>query len=78
MCTLGYPPEIQKLVDTFDPYRKEILSKNYSGIIRRMFTMEGSEGLSTYIPNGESNSKMNTFYRTLSWYSAAGWNATGW
>ena len=43
-----------------------------------MFTMEGSEGLSTYIPNGESNSKMNTFYRTLSWYSAAGWNATGW
>ena len=36
------------------------------------------EPLSTYIPNGESNSKMNTFYRTLSWYSAAGWNATGW
>ena len=58
-------------------YRKTT-SKNYSGIIRRMFTMEGSEGLSTYIPNGESNSKMNTFYRTLSWYSAAGWNATGW
>ena len=27
MCTLSYPPEIQKLVDTFDPYRKEILSK---------------------------------------------------
>ena len=27
MCILGYPPEIQKLVDTFDPYRKEILSK---------------------------------------------------
>lgn len=41
-------------------YRKTT-SKNYSGIIRRMFTMEGSEGLSTYIPNGESNSKMNTF-----------------
>lgn len=32
MCTLDYPPEIQKLVDAFDPYRKEILSKNYSGI----------------------------------------------
>lgn len=58
-------------------YRKTTL-KNYSGIIRRMFTMEGSEGLSTYIPTGESNSTMNTFYRTLSWYTAAGWDGTGW
>lgn len=58
-------------------YRKTTL-KNYSGIIHRMFTMEGSEGLSTYIPTGASNSTMNTFYRTLSWYTAAGWDGTGW
>lgn len=63
--------------DNVVTYRKTTL-KNYSGIIRRMFTMEGSEGLSTYIPTGESNSTMNTFYRTLSWYTAAGWDGTGW
>lgn len=32
MCTLGYPPEIQKLVDTFDPYRKSILAKDFSTV----------------------------------------------
>lgn len=51
---------------------------NYSGIIWSMFSMEGAEGLSTYIPNGSKDSKMNTFYRTLKWYSAAGWDETGW
>lgn len=51
---------------------------NYSGIIGRMFSMTGSEGLSTCIPFGDYNSKMNTFYRTLDWYSASGWNETGW
>ena len=40
--------------------------------------MKGAEGLSTYIPNGTRNSTMNNFYRTLQWYSAAGWNETGW
>ena len=52
--------------------------KNYSGIIKQMFSMKGAEGLSTYIPNGTRNSTMNNFYRTLQWYSAAGWNETGW
>ena len=32
MCSLGYPPDIQKLIDTFDPYRKDIIEKNYSRI----------------------------------------------
>ena len=32
MCILGYPPEIQQLVDAFDPYRKDILSKNLSAV----------------------------------------------
>lgn len=56
----------------------ETTSKNYSGITRRMFSMEKAEGLSTYIPNGSHSSTMNKFYRTLQWYSAAGWNETGW
>ena len=51
--------------------------KNYSAF-KRMFSMEKAEGLSTYIPNGSYNSTMNDFYRTLQWYSAAGWNETGW
>ena len=32
MCTLGYPTEIQKLVDTFDPYREAISSKQFDRI----------------------------------------------
>lgn len=32
MCILEYPPEIQKLVDVFNPYRKDILSGNFSAI----------------------------------------------
>lgn len=58
-------------------YSKTTL-KNYSGITKNMFSMEKAEGLSTYIPNGTHSSAMNNFYRTLQWYSAAGWNETGW
>lgn len=57
-------------------YRKTTLM-NYSGILWRMFSMKNSEGLSTYIPEA-SDSKMNDFFRTLQWYSAAGWDETGW
>ena len=32
MCILGYPPEIQTLVDTFDPYRTAILEKDFSAV----------------------------------------------
>lgn len=52
-------------------------SKNFS-IRARMFSMKNANGLATYIPNGTVSSNMNTFYRTLGWYSAAGWNETGW
>lgn len=52
-------------------------SKNYS-MRASMFSMKNAEGLATYIPNGAVSSNMNTFYRTLGWYSAAGWNETGW
>lgn len=57
-------------------YRKTTLM-NYSGILWRMFSMKNSEGLSTYIPEA-SDSQMNDFFRTLQWYSAAGWDETGW
>lgn len=58
-------------------YRKTT-PKNYSGITYSMFSMEKAEGLSTYIPRGSFDSKINNFYRTLQWYSAAGWDETGW
>ena len=58
-------------------YRKTT-PKNYSGITYSMFSMEKAEGLSTYIPRGSFDSKINNFYRTLQWYSAAGWGETGW
>ena len=55
----------------------ETTSKNFSSS-GGMFSMKGAEGLSTYIPSGDLDSKMNNFYRTLQWYSAAGWDETGW
>lgn len=57
---------------------RETTTMNYSGIASRMFSMVGSEGLSTWIPFGSIDSRLNTFYHTLSWYTAAGWNETGW
>ncbi len=34
-------------------------------------------GLGTYIPQ-QGKTKNNSFYKTLSWYTAAGWDQTGW
>lgn len=58
-------------------YRKTT-PQNYSGILWRSFSMTGFEGLSTYIPYGERNSTLNNFFRTLQWYSVAGWDKNGW
>lgn len=53
--------------------------RNYSGIVRHMFSIEGSAGLSTYIPHGKYDSSVNKYYReSCSWYKAAGWQQTGW
>lgn len=50
--------------------------RNYSGYVG-MFSMEGAEGLSTYIPRSFSP-ELNSFYRTYEWYTDAGWALTGW
>ena len=34
-------------------------------------------GIGCYIPDTRY-SKWNTYFRTLQWYSAAGWDETGW
>lgn len=46
-----------------------------------VFSMEGSAGLSTYILRKyytPSEASLNTYYQSLKWYSAAGWDKTGW
>ncbi|RHJ90782.1 clostripain-related cysteine peptidase [Parabacteroides bouchesdurhonensis] len=52
--------------------------KNFSGLIKGLFTMdENAGGLSTYIPRSYSSS-LNEAYRANAWYQAAGWPQTGW
>lgn len=52
--------------------------KNYSSSVGS-FSMEGSQGLSIYIPRGKYDSNQNKYYReSVQWYTAAGWNETGW
>lgn len=43
------------------------------------FSMDGSAGLSTYIFRESYEKEINPFYRQfMQWYSAAGWDETGW
>lgn len=49
---------------------------NYSAFAGN-FSMEGSSGLSHYIPL-TLNSTTATAYRTCAWYTAAGWDKIGW
>ncbi|WP_321481250.1 clostripain-related cysteine peptidase [uncultured Bacteroides sp.] len=44
----------------------------------KMTSMAGFSGLSIHIPEGAFSSSVNTFYRTLGWYTAGGWSDTGW
>lgn len=53
--------------------------RNYSSLAGGiMIEMKNAQGLSTYIPYGAKGSKLNAFFRSFQWYSAAGWNETGW
>lgn len=59
-------------------YRESTLL-NYSNLARgRMIEMKNAQGLSTYIPYDKMDSQLNKFFRTFQWYTAAGWNKTGW
>jgi hypothetical protein len=53
----------------------ETTKRNYSAH-GGMFSMEGSQGLSIYIPNKNLTS-INSFYSSYAWYTAAGWDETG-
>ena len=53
-------------------------SNNYSSY-GGSFSMDGSAGLSTYIFRQSYEEEINPFYRqSVQWYSAAGWDDTGW
>lgn len=52
-------------------------SMNYSGYTQAMFSMEGTNGVSCYIPS-TSNSATDKAYRSTGWYTAAGFEKLGW
>lgn len=54
-------------------------SKNYSSYAK-MFSMEGSNGVSHYIPSalGSSATNRDTDYRSTAWYHDAGLSQLGW
>lgn len=43
-----------------------------------MFSMEGSNGVSHYIPSSTTSSAANAAYRSTDWYGAAGLSRLGW
>lgn len=51
--------------------------QNFSGIIQQMFPMQGATGISVYIPHSYTPA-LNAFYHDYQWYTAAGWEPTGW
>lgn len=51
--------------------------KNFSGFIYNVFSMEGTNGVSHYIPSSNS-SAINVAYRSTEWYEAAGLSKLGW
>lgn len=63
--------------DAAVPYWKTT-PNNYSSYIGS-FPMNNTAGLSTYIFRKSNEKTINPFYRqSVQWYSAAGWNETGW
>lgn len=67
----------KSVYDAAVPYWKTT-PNNYSSYVGS-FSMSGAAGLSTYIFRASNENAVNPFYRqSLQWYSAAGWNETGW
>lgn len=50
---------------------------NFSGFTYNVFTMEGTNGISHYIPSSNSSS-INNAYRSTEWYEAAGLSKLDW
>lgn len=51
--------------------------KNFSSFTYNVFSMEGTNGISHYIPSSNS-SAINIAYRSTEWYEAAGLSKLGW
>ena len=51
--------------------------KNYSRVCG-LFSMEGTNGVSHYIPSADAPASYTTAYRATEWYQAAGLKALGW
>ena len=52
---------------------------NYSSSIKSMFDIDSNAGgLPIYIPRQFQEQEIKNYFHTLAWYSAAGWNKTGW
>ena len=49
----------------------------YIGRLLGMFSMEGTNGVSCYIPS-VSNTVTDKAYRSTEWYASAGFAALGW
>lgn len=87
---MGFMQKIQENEQAFEDYKEVYQSaviwenttvKNYctySTGVGRMVSMDGFEGLSTYILRGNSEIQDAYYRQSLQWYSAAGWNETGW
>ena len=50
---------------------------NFSGFSQSMFSMEGTNGVSCYIPS-TSNTVTDKAYRSTEWYTSAGFEKLGW
>lgn len=81
---------VQENEQAFENYKKAyqnaVIWKNttaknyctYSNGVGKMVSMDKFKGLSTYILCG-NNEEQDVYYRqSLQWYSAAGWDETGW
>lgn len=66
----------KKALDSTVPYKKTT-SWVYSNYIRGRWTINATtySGASFYIPRSTNNSKWNTYFKTLDWYTAAGWSS---